>query len=108
MTGTHVYPEVYSNLIERMYMDAPVWIDKWDFCLMTNTELFAKIPAIPNATYEYCDKDKNKTRWQCIWLNFAKEKAGFMDLDDKNNIVVLDFCKVHEFRLIGEFQYVMG
>lgn len=51
ITGTSVYWDIYRDLIEPMYLNAPTWMTKYDFCTSINAKALSEVPAVPECFY---------------------------------------------------------
>lgn len=51
ITGTSVYPDIYRDLIEPLYLEAPPWMTKYDFCASINAKALSEVPAVPDCFY---------------------------------------------------------
>lgn len=94
LTGTKVYPDVYEGIIEPMYLDAPAWMKKQDFCATINAELLSRIPAVPE--YRYMIENKY---FKCVKLDMVNQIVTLQHQSLKEeNIVALKFDNAKAWR----------
>ena len=58
ITKTDVFPDVYENIIEPMYMDMPAWVDKKLFCKLIDKKFIRDLAAVPGVLYHNKINDK--------------------------------------------------
>lgn len=58
ITKTEVFPDVYTNIIEPMYMNGPVWLGKKLFCKLIDKKFVRDLAAVPGLLYHNKINDK--------------------------------------------------